>query len=178
MITRLTILLALSTVACTKRAPEQDAHIQQGVEAKTNPSPEQRPEAPAVVRWQQKSVDGGRLVLTAQVELRTRMPAPVQVRLEIPAGAKLVQGEPSFTIAPSEQPQLVEREYVFEVSGQPAEDLVLIADASTKAFGFHATDAYRFGRSETVIRPNASGQDIRIGNKNLGGSVPMNAPTK
>jgi hypothetical protein len=89
-----------------------------------------------------------------------------------------VQGESSFTLAPAEKPQVIEREYVFEVTGQPAEDLVLIADAQTPVFGFHATDAYRFGRPEPTVRPQANGPEIRVGGSSLGRAVPMDAPAK
>jgi hypothetical protein len=161
MQTRILVASLLLLVACQQ--PAADAP------APGNPS--RRPETPVVVRWNERSFEDGRLLLIAQIKLRTPMPTPTQVQIQVPPGTTLVRGEAAFQIPPTKEPLFVEREYAFRVTEVTDEDLLLVADARTQAFGVHATDAWTFGRPKPELRLDANGENVRVGGRNLGPSV-------
>jgi hypothetical protein len=168
MQTRILAVSLLLLVACKQPVAEQNAP---GLDAPATGNPSRRPETPVVVRWNERSFEDGRLLLIAQIKLRTPMPTPTQVQIQVPPGTTLVRGEAAFQIPPTKEPLFVEREYAFRVTEVTDEDLLVIADARTQAFGVHATDAWTFGRPKPELRPDANGEDVRVGGRNLGPSV-------
>ena len=135
------------------------------------------PQVPLFVRWKPVSDEGGRTVLDAMISRRSAFASTISVRLEIPDGLTLVDGEPQFAIDGSEVGD-VTRRYIFTYATAPIEDLVLIADVRGVGMGVHATDRFHFGVVEaTRAAPVADGPHLILNGRDMGPSVPLPPPT-
>jgi hypothetical protein len=117
---------------------------------------------------------GATLVLEAAVERTGRWVLPVEVRVVVPSGARLASGPEAWTVPGGETPGTDVREIVIELSSLPQQDLRLVIDSQGEAAGVHAEAAYRFGRPEPTVEPPArDGPAVRLGERDLGRSVPL-----
>jgi len=132
------------------------------------------PEIPLRVRWSVVSDAGGRLVVDAVVLRRAQLRFPVSIRVQIPAGLTLMSGPAKFEVPVDGQTGESVTRLEFSYQGAPPSgDLELVGDAVDPGVGIHATDSYRFGRKVDVKRPEPTGPNVKIGDKDLGPSVPI-----
>jgi hypothetical protein len=132
------------------------------------------PEIPVRVRWKVISDEGGRLVVDAIVERRAPLSFPVSVRVEAPPGLTLASGAMQFQVPADGATGETARRLEFTYAGSPPSgDLNLVGDGGQTGVGIHATDAYRFGRTAPVKRPEMSGPNIKFGDKDLGPAIPI-----
>lgn len=133
-----------------------------------------RQETPLTVTWVVAERTETSVRLTARVNQRAALQVPVKVAVVAPKGATLSGGAAAFSISPSDGPSVTDTVYVVSFAAVPTEDIVLTADASGAGFGVHATDVYRFGRPEPKVEvPAATGPGLKLGNLDLGRSVPI-----
>jgi hypothetical protein len=130
--------------------------------------------APLLVRWQVLSDTGGTLRVSAVVTRKAKFRVPIDVQVNVPEGLRLVSGETSFQLGADLQPGETVAALEFTYTTIPQGDLQLVASASGPGMGVRAADAYRFGRPEPVPpRPQATGPAVKVGNVNLGPSIPL-----
>lgn len=168
-------LLALSSLlalACThSQAPSAPA----APPAPAEPPATARLLPPLQLSWEQRSLTATEAVLVAHVKRLAALPMPVLLRLEVPAGATLVSGRRERVLEPNSEPGEVTETVTLSFAAVPATDLVLLADAESKAAGFHFSATYRFGREEPPPPPAAqpAGPALKKGDRALGPSVPL-----
>ncbi len=133
--------------------------------------------APVTAKWVVRSDQGGVLKIVARVELTSSLGIPLTVGLRIPTGLQLTAGSAATTI-PAQAPIGVnETEYTFTYAATPTDDLVLVVDSQSSAFGVHAEDAYRFGRPAAAApHPQATGPALQWKGANLGNSIRLDGP--
>jgi hypothetical protein len=129
--------------------------------------------APLQVSWVGASkAEHGQLQLTGRVHLAAPLHVPLNMSVELPPGVSLHSGPERFTIESSAKLGDHDTPFVFDLDGVPAEDIKLVADVQTKAFGLHAVDEYRFGRPEaTGYRPPPDGPEIVLHGHRMGKAI-------
>ncbi len=134
--------------------------------------PRDGPQSPLVVQWKVNSDQGGTLRIDAVLTLRSALPLPVSVHVEMPPGLELVSGQTSFEIPANTDPGDTVASFTFQYASTPSLNLKVVADASGPTMGVHATDEYRFGRPEPQpVRPQPTGPTIKIGDTELGPAI-------
>jgi hypothetical protein len=160
----------LSTVAC--QTGTRDAATSATAASAT--ASESAAQTPLFVRWQVQSDSGGRLLITAVLTRRASLRVPVELHVEVPQGLQLVSGSTDLKLEPNLPPGQTEVQLEFQYATPPAGDLKVVAIASGNGMGVHATDTYRFGRAAPAsTQPQPGGATHRIGNVDLGPSVPL-----
>ncbi len=98
---------------------------------------------------------GQTLDLQLRLELHVAMNVPTELQLQLPGGAKLVEGALLDTI-PAQTTGVIVRKYRVRIARVPNVDILATADIRTTGGGAHATANYAFGRAQpTVTRPQA-----------------------
>jgi hypothetical protein len=165
---RLVVLLAAA--GCTKRGVEVMPTEPAGV-------PTVELSAPLTVRWEEQARTEGQVRLVAHVTRVTAVGVPFEVHLDVPAGATLVYGRPSFSIPENGEADDVTEVYELSFAAVPAGDLVLRVDGEVDDMGFHVKVPYRFGRpAPSGPRPVANGPSSSHGGRDLGPSIPLTTP--
>lgn len=174
------VLLVGFLGACSRRGAESAAPnpypppVALATAAPPESPPSSNPESPARVAWVVKSLESGRVTLTARVERFAPMAVPLAVTVAVPASVRVLQGKTSYLVPASDGAATNEAEFVFAFDAAPSDDIVLTADVQTPSFGVHATDAYRFGRPAPVgPMPKATGPHLKIGERDFGPTVPL-----
>lgn len=109
---------------------------------------------PLRVGWTVVASSPGHVRLVAEVERSAGFEAPVEVRLSLPPGATLTEGDATFTVPAAVGQGVLTVTYgvAFETGTPPTEDLVLVAHSEGASFGVHAEARHRFGRA-LVMEP-------------------------
>ncbi len=143
--------------------------------AASQPAAAPHPRAPMTVEWVAQEAPAGQLALIARVRRYTSFAVPVAVTVTVPDGLRVVSGRTSFAIAESEPPGTTDEPLLFEVVQQPAQDLLLEADARGADFGVHAKRAWSFGAraaGRNLVAPPAKGPALDVGDRHFGPSIP------
>jgi hypothetical protein len=115
---------------------------------------------------------GQDIELVAELQQFVGSSSPVELKLVLPPGVRLVSGSQSEQL-PSGNAQL-ERRFVIHVDRVPDTDVELTASAGNLAFGAHARGAYRFGRKEPRLAvPPKSASELKVGGKSLGHPIQL-----
>ena len=97
--------------------------------------------------------------------------APMKFMLEVPSGAKLVEGNPVETIVDAESATLV-RHFRLSFGSVPADDVVATVSVKQPGWGVHATAKYRFGRpAPTLPKPERADFELGVGGRVLGSPI-------
>jgi hypothetical protein len=178
---RFSLAFCLYLVACQSQPnPPTVAHAEPTPLAPRNDKPELGPHRPPVVVRMQgpASVTAGQdITLVAEIEQHVGDRAPVTLSLKLPAGVRLVEGAANETLQPANG--TLERRFVVHIDSVPAEDIELVANTQSPAFGARASDAYRFGRAQPKLAAPVRGdKDTVVGGKNLGRPIELKPATK
>jgi len=136
---------------------------------------EGRARPPVQLSWKEVELGANQVSLIAQVQ-RAPLTFPIEVSVALPDGATLTEGRAKFTLAPNAELTTDVEAITVSFAKTPATDLELHADGEVPEMGIHAVVAYRFGRPpplQPVVKP--SGPDLKVGDKNLGPSIPIKA---
>ncbi|MBP7127153.1 hypothetical protein KBD49_12385 [Myxococcota bacterium] len=94
---------------------------------------------------------GDRATLTAEVEVRGRLPVPPVLRLELPEGARLVEGLPEETLPEATGPVTVTRTFVVEgLLGRPA---TVVAEMVSPGAGARSQASWPLAKEAPRVRP-------------------------
>jgi hypothetical protein len=171
------ITFLVASLGCTSPSAPRSSDIR----APSTPQPTvgaSRPvlgtHAPLEAKWIVRNTENGRTSLTAHVDVFSPILAPPHVKLLVPEGVVVSGGDMAFDIPAPNAPTTVERDYTVSFKSAPPKDLLLVVDVQTPRFGLHAEDAYRFGRPPPLQpAPKATGPHLKIGNVDLGASIPI-----
>lgn len=135
------------------------------------------PQAPVVVSLE---VVSGKPEPGATLQLRARVHAagwrlPINMDLDLPAGATLVRGKRQVTLtrsSPGRADELVD--FTIQLGQVPLADVVVVADSHSSKGGVHAEATYRFGRPEPVpAAPAKTGPELSTPRARFGPSTPI-----
>lgn len=186
-------------VACSKPDPvervEQKAGDEPTQAASTQPpSPPGRVSVAPVAPQETGTEAHGRAPLTlrvsgpptaragdvVEIEIAVDRPrpttTPMRLKVVVPPGAELVEGETEETITDSASSP-IRRTLVLRLSRVPSDDLQVSLDVRESSHGAHATGAYRFGRPEPKLaQPPRSPKRTVIGGRDFGRAIPLSPP--
>lgn len=122
-------------------------------------------------------VAGGALELDVTIERRLPSTAPMVLEVEVPAGARLVEGRSVELV--TDRATRVTRRLELALDSVPERDLVVRLDVQGGNFGAHAEAAYRFGRPEPKLPdvPRVA-RPIELYGGSLGQPVKLDPPTR
>lgn len=133
-----------------------------------------RAQLPVRVTWEEVSRTPTEAVVLAKVVRVLGIDTPLEVSIDVPAGAKLVAGRARFTLSPNVEADTVTEPITFAYEATPTDDAVLKLDADTGAMGMHFKVPYRFGRPPPPENPpKAIGPALKKGDKSFGPSIPV-----
>jgi hypothetical protein len=115
-------------------------------------------------------------VLRARIERVIPFSVPIAVSISLPPGVTADAGATEFTVPASSGPGTTEHEITVHYTGTPPTDIVLEAQVSGDDFGITARDHYRFGRPARKLALPPIGDNLRIGGRDFGPSVPLPNP--
>ena len=123
-------------------------------------APTSRMGAPLALTWTQEGTEAQGLRLVARLEARAPLPAPVQLRLHLPAGVRLLEG-PDASTRVQAQGSAQELRYLLALDAVPRADLVLEARVEAPGFGARARAHYAFGREAALqLRARPAGPPL------------------
>jgi hypothetical protein len=115
----------------------------------------------------------GSIELELVIERRVPASAELSIALRLPGGARLVRGRLRERLA---GPRALRR-YELAVERLPSEDFVVVLDAQSPGFGYHAELPYRFGRSAPLPQvPRLAERSLTLGSRSFGRSVRVTTP--
>lgn len=133
-----------------------------------------RLQSPVKVRWEERSRTAAGAVLVAHVERVTAVPLPLLLRLEVPAGVKVLAGRARLELPANAEASDAAETFELAWAVTPAADARLRVDGESAGLGFHFDVPYRFGRAEPEPRPPAAtGPSAGKGGRQFGPSIPV-----
>jgi len=100
--------------------------------------------------------------------------SPIALRLSLPPGVELVDGQADEAITDAVSGTLTRRYRIRVAGGIPDRDIEVTASITGTDHAAHARDAYRFGRpAPKLAEPRRQADPVRVGNKNLGRPIPV-----
>ena len=159
--------LALSSAlcACAINPPSTDADRTAApapASAVSRPHTTEAARAPLVIRLEAPSAPprpGERVALRLHVLRPGGLPGAVELRVALPAGATLVEGDLAATLADDGAAETI-RPYVLAVGPTlPEGEVTFTASLRGPNFGATAREVYRFGRPEAT-RPRGDGRPV------------------
>jgi len=122
---------------------------------------------------------GQLLTLTAEVTRNIPFTVPIDVELRLPSGVTLQEGDSVQQLLPSRDTGTASLRFVIVADAIPDDDAILVLDARGQGFGFHAEQAYRFGREKPRTKSAPPlGESLRLGSRNAGRSVELSPGTE
>ncbi|MCE9669387.1 hypothetical protein LY474_16375 [Myxococcus stipitatus] len=111
--------------------------------------------APMRVAWRAVERTGEGVLLVAEVERRSGFGVPVAVSIQLPAGARLLEGQTDFLVpeGPGGDLRTMTLRLGFSSGEEPVGDVVLVAHAEGPAFGVHARARHAFAGSGHTPEP-------------------------
>ncbi|HOU53123.1 MAG TPA: hypothetical protein PLQ97_04270 [Myxococcota bacterium] len=94
---------------------------------------------------------GDRATLIAEVEVRGRLPAAPVLRLQLPEGARLVEGVPEETLAGATEPGQVTRTFVVE--GLQGRTATVVAEMVSPGAGARSQASWPMSREAIRVQP-------------------------
>lgn len=129
---------------------------------------------PLKVTWEEVSRTDTDAVVLATVERIIGLDMPFDVQVKLPPGVSVKSGRTSYALMPNVEAVTVQERLVLTYEQLPTEDAVLKLDGETGAMGYHYQVPYRFGRPPPQEHPpRADGPSVKLGDRNLGPSIPL-----
>ncbi len=159
----LLVPFVLSLCCCAKSTPGPDS----GTAAS-------RVQAPMVVTWEQLELSSSKVRLMAHIKRLAPMQAPVNVRIDVPAIARMTIGRTSFDLPANTAADELNEPVELTYPQMPVGDLVLRVTAVGQGGGAVAVVPYRFGRAPVEqTAPTADGPSVIRNGRDLGPSIPL-----
>lgn len=110
---------------------------------------------------------------TIAVAITRRLAVPLDLKVSVPAGMRVLSGKVAEHIEELGQPTL-RRELVVVLDTIPAQDLQVEVTTRGEGYGARAMDAYRFGREAPKLPVPQRGPAIRVNGRDLGQPIDLN----
>lgn len=169
MRTHTALALTLLTAACSQ-TPRDEARPLSGRVPPVQPVEGDGPDAPVLARW--RTLDdstatgvtaaptgitlptaGATLQLAARVEYHGVVEVPVTLDIRLPRGVMLAHGALHRTLPVAPPGTVYEEQLVLRVATPTADDLVMVIDARSAAWGVHGEVPYHFAPAVTAAVP-------------------------
>ena len=141
--------------------------------AKSSPGPDSGPsaswvQAPMMVTWEQLELSSSKVRLMAHIKRLAPMPAPLNVRIEVPVIARMTIGRTAFELPPNAAADEVNEPVELTYPQMPVGDLLLRVSAVGQGGGAVAAVSYRFGRPPLdQAPPTADGPQVTRNGRDL-----------
>jgi hypothetical protein len=173
----LATMLLVSAFSCTNDPPvsPQTARPHQGRPAGPDPALATAPFVVKVEGPPAPPAKGTTFDVTIVIDRQVPNSTPMQLRLGLPPGVRLVSGNAAETII-SDGDRTIRRTVKLFADETPALDVTATVDVSTPQAGAHAVAAYRFGRPEPRIAEPSVGRPLTVQGHDLGQPIPLAPP--
>ncbi|MFZ5441860.1 MAG: hypothetical protein ACOZQL_17785 [Myxococcota bacterium] len=134
-----------------------------------------RAQLPVRVSWEEVSRTPTEAVVAAVVHRIGPLDTPFTVTIDVPRGARVVEGRTSFVLSPNTEALTTREKLVFSYEAPPTDDARLHVVADTGTMGFAFDVPYRFGRpAPAEPQVDTTGPALKKGDKSFGPSIPLN----
>ena len=127
-----------------------------------------------VVTWEQLELSSSKVRLLAHIKRFAPMPVLLNVRIEVPAIAKVTIGRTAFEVPANSVADEVTEPFELTYAQMPVGDVVIRVTGVGQGGGLNAAVPYRFGRTvPDELAPRADGPEVIKNGRNWGPSISL-----